>query len=398
MSEYEWIPTEEMAPQEMVEWLRNSNLAEIGSEEGVWDYVRNIGQGAISGATTGMVAGPWGALAGAALGAGAGAARTAAQSSRPSPRPAPPVARPAAAPPPPTATFQPVAPSVSPAVAAQPPVEPAGGLSPALVQQLINLLPQVIRLAGSAQGVLRSEAAGELDESDWDNPAESATSTWIEAPAENDEPEVSSGETWDAYELGPIWEDNPAPEYPMASRFAPAHRNNYTRYNPTATQPLRPIRRIIIHITDGRRTDIAGPIQWFQLPEQYNSRGNRVRVSAHYVIGQDGEVVQMVRHNDIAHHAHGVNQDSIGIEHVAIVPRAGRSGLLPTPPQYCASAALVRWLCEQYHIPMDRQHILGHSEADSSTSHRDCPNALWDWDYFMRLVQGGVCQAPPSST
>ena len=32
--------------------------------------------------------------------------------------------------------------------------------------------------------------------------------------------------------------------------------------------------------------------------------------------GRDGEVVQMVRHNDIAWHAHTANETSIGIEHV----------------------------------------------------------------------------------
>ena len=34
-------------------------------------------------------------------------------------------------------------------------------------------------------------------------------------------------------------------------------------------------------------------------------------MSAHYIIGQDGEVVQMVRNNQIAYHAHNANTDSI---------------------------------------------------------------------------------------
>ncbi|MBD1844532.1 N-acetylmuramoyl-L-alanine amidase [Cyanobacteria bacterium FACHB-63] len=163
-----------------------------------------------------------------------------------------------------------------------------------------------------------------------------------------------------------------SPEYPQASRFEPAASSNY-RVSPTA----RTINRIIIHITDGG-ANIAGPISWFKNPS--------ARVSAHYIVGQDGEVVQMVPHNDVAWHAGSANGDSIGIEHVA-----NTRGLNPTEAEYCASAALVNWLCQQYSIPMDRTHILGHAEADPHTSHRSCPNAVWNWDYFMGLVTSGSC-------
>jgi V8-like Glu-specific endopeptidase len=100
----------------------------------------------------------------------------------------------------------------------------------------------------------------------------------------------------------------------------------------------------------------------------------------------------MVHHNDVAWHASRANGDSIGIEHVA-----NTRGLLPTETQYCNSAALVRWLCEQYGIPMDRQHILGHAEADTRTTHSACPNAVWNWDYFMGMVTSGSCYPMPTA-
>lgn len=170
--------------------------------------------------------------------------------------------------------------------------------------------------------------------------------------------------------------DVPQPEYPGASRFAPAHTSNYR-----AVSTPREIRQVVIHITDGG-TRITGTIGWFQNPNQRNARGKAIHVSAHYVVGQDGEVVQMVRNNDIAWHANSANAHSIGIEHVA-----NTRGLVPTEAQYRGSARLVAWLCQQFGLPVDRTHVLGHSEADTHTTHTDCPNAVWDWERYMAMVQ-----------
>jgi len=171
-------------------------------------------------------------------------------------------------------------------------------------------------------------------------------------------------------------------DYPDATRFVPAASFRAGRDN-------RVIARVVIHITDGGAS-IEGPISWFQNPAS--------GVSAHYIVGQNGEVVQMVRDRDIAWHANNANGDSIGIEHCARAPGAlGPSdpGLMPTPLQYAASGALVRWLCEQYGISMDRDHILGHSEADTRTTHSGCPNAVWDWDYYMDMLTTGTSLPPP---
>jgi N-acetyl-anhydromuramyl-L-alanine amidase AmpD len=74
-----------------------------------------------------------------------------------------------------------------------------------------------------------------------------------------------------------------------------------------------PITAIIYHFTAGPR--LEGTIRWFQ--------DNPKKVSAHYVIGKDGRVVQMVPLNRAAHHAGssslagcrgGVNRCSIGVE------------------------------------------------------------------------------------
>jgi N-acetyl-anhydromuramyl-L-alanine amidase AmpD len=171
-------------------------------------------------------------------------------------------------------------------------------------------------------------------------------------------------------------------DYPQASRFVAAA--SYRKVTDT-----REVNRIVIHITDGG-SSINGPVSWFQNPAS--------KVSAHYIVGQDGEVVQMVRDNDIAYHANSANGDSIGIEHCARAPKAfnsGDPGLFPTAIQYAASAALVRWLCEQYGLPMERDYILGHAEADPKTTHKGCPNAVWDWDYYMEMVTSGMSIPEP---
>lgn len=170
--------------------------------------------------------------------------------------------------------------------------------------------------------------------------------------------------------------DTPQPEYPGASRFAPAHASNYR-----ARRTPREIRQVVIHITDGG-TRITGTIGWFQNPNQRNRRGEPIHVSAHYVVGQDGEVVQMVRHNDVAWHANRANGHSIGIEHVA-----NTRGLVPTEDQYRGSARLVAFLCQCFGLPVDRTHVLGHAEADTRTTHTSCPNAVWDWDRYLPMVE-----------
>lgn len=169
------------------------------------------------------------------------------------------------------------------------------------------------------------------------------------------------------------------PEYPQASRFEAAATGNFRAVSGTRT-----IDKVVIHITDGG-ANINGTIAWFKNPA--------AKVSAHYVIGQDGEIVQMVAHNDVAWHAGSANGTSIGIEHVA-----NTRGLIPTAAQMCASAALVTWLCDRYGIPADRAHILGHAEADGRTTHRACPNAVWDWANYMDMIATRTCYVPASIT
>ncbi|MCA9608845.1 MAG: N-acetylmuramoyl-L-alanine amidase, partial [Myxococcales bacterium] len=154
-------------------------------------------------------------------------------------------------------------------------------------------------------------------------------------------------------------------EYPGA-RWVPASSTNYSTRSAS-------IDRIVIHTTQG---SYAGAISWFQNPS--------ANVSAHYVIrSSDGQVTQMVRESLKAWHVGNYNSRSIGIEHEGYVSDPGR---WYTESMYRASAALTRHLCTKYGIPMDRTHIIGHSEAPGAT-HTD-PGSGWDWGRYMDMVRG----------
>ena len=156
--------------------------------------------------------------------------------------------------------------------------------------------------------------------------------------------------------------------------FVAADGSNYRTAN------RKSIDLIVIHITDGRGRARA-------VAEMWQEPGHKS--SAHFVIGQDGEVIQAVRVKDIAWHAHSCNKTSVGIEHCARTPgELGKAdaGLPLSSEQYAASAKLVAFLCHKYDLPVDRDHIKGHCEADPDTSHEDCPNSIFDWAQYMSLV------------
>lgn len=140
--------------------------------------------------------------------------------------------------------------------------------------------------------------------------------------------------------------------------------------------PGRRVTHLVLHITSGAAR--AQPVaEMFATPKA--RRSPPVSTSAHFIIGQDGTVLQSVRLDQVAYHAHFASGYSIGIEHCAREPRAlgpTDPGLPLSEPQIEASVALVRELAGRYGIPLDRGHILGHSEADPSTNHTGCPGAV----------------------
>jgi hypothetical protein len=103
----------------------------------------------------------------------------------------------------------------------------------------------------------------------------------------------------------------------------------------------------------------------------------------------DGHIAQHLDLSDVGWHAGNwyMNMHSIGLEHEGFAA----SGDWYTESMYRTSAALVRHLTEQYGIPRDRAHIIGHDQIPGTVPstvagmHWD-PGPYWDWEHYMALV------------
>jgi N-acetyl-anhydromuramyl-L-alanine amidase AmpD len=155
-------------------------------------------------------------------------------------------------------------------------------------------------------------------------------------------------------------------------------------YTPASRSPEgHQITRVVIHATDGG--SMLGNVWWLS--------GGHSHASAHYVISRDGGIVQLVHLSDIAWHAGNwkTNCHSIGIEHVG--ETYDPAGF--TTDQYKASARLVAWLVTRYDIPVDREHIIGHSQVPDpndpsllgGSDHHTDPGPHWRWGYYLNLVR-----------
>ena len=177
----------------------------------------------------------------------------------------------------------------------------------------------------------------------------------------------------------------PSPDYGAAC-WIPADASNYSTANRTHDYPID---MIIIHDIEG---DAATGIQDFQTP---NWGG-----SAHYVVGYDGAITQMVREQDIAWHAGNwdYNTRAIGIEHAGFAYTPG----LYTTPEYDASAELAASICSRYGVLLDRTHVIGHSEVPDPNNpgqfggvdHHTDPGPYWDWTYYMTTAQNDAKLLP----
>src|SRR5918998_937018 len=119
------------------------------------------------------------------------------------------------------------------------------------------------------------------------------------------------------------------------------------------------------------------------------STGERLKLSAHYVVSRNGGIAQCVRDEDVAWHAGwwDTNRHSIGIEHAGYVDNP----YWFTGSMYHTSARLSAWCCKEYEIPVDRKHIIGHDEVPGCSSsgggvycHTD-PGPNWNWKKYMLL-------------
>jgi N-acetyl-anhydromuramyl-L-alanine amidase AmpD len=157
-----------------------------------------------------------------------------------------------------------------------------------------------------------------------------------------------------------------------------AAETNYTK----ALRPERGIRFVVIHVSEG---SFLGTISWLQDPKAH--------ASANFVVGRKGQVKELVPLHDIAWHAGNwaYNVRSVGIENEGFT--GDPAGF--TNAQYRSTARLAAVIARRALIPIDRRHIIGHSQVPDPNDplqgggidgHTD-PGKYWHWNTFMKLVE-----------
>jgi len=169
--------------------------------------------------------------------------------------------------------------------------------------------------------------------------------------------------------------------------------------SPHKSKRTAAIDTIVIHYTAANR--ISSTINWFKDP--------RAKVSAHYVIGRDGRIVQMVKDELKAWHAgksyfrgrRNVNNFSIGFEMVG----TRESGY--TEEQYRSCVYVCSLLYEKYDISLD--NIVGHEDVSgdeavklgirTESNKKIDPGPKWDWgkfhQYFAELMNTSIVDDEP---
>lgn len=155
--------------------------------------------------------------------------------------------------------------------------------------------------------------------------------------------------------------------------------------SPNFGERTLPISIIVLHYT-GMKSGPAA-IDWLANPES--------KVSAHYVVEEDGQLVHMVLEEKRAQHAGlsqwrgvtDVNSASIGIE---IVNPGHEWGYRPFPDaQMDTVTRLVAELAGTYHV--EPRNVVGHS--DVAPARKQDPGELFDWE---RLAKVGLAVPRPS--
>ena len=147
--------------------------------------------------------------------------------------------------------------------------------------------------------------------------------------------------------------------------------------SPNFDERTLPISMIVLHYTGMQ--DAASAIARLSDPE--------AKVSAHYLIAEDGQIVRMVSEEKRAWHAgrshwrkvNDVNSASVGIE---IVNPGHEFGYRPFPlTQIDALIPLMQEITLRYRIT--RGNVVGHS--DIAPARKDDPGELFPWERLAKL-------------
>ena len=167
-----------------------------------------------------------------------------------------------------------------------------------------------------------------------------------------------------------------------------------------------PVEYVMVHFCSEVVNSKKDPFNAENIKKTFEKNG----VSINYIILRDGTVQCWIPEQRVAWHAgkgvwlddekyeNKMNKYSIGIELTAIGSKKDMSQYLTsaeynslpksyigyTDEQYQSLAALINDICERWSIPIDREHIIGHSEYSSLKAD---PGELFDWERVMSYLQ-----------
>lgn len=119
---------------------------------------------------------------------------------------------------------------------------------------------------------------------------------------------------------------------------------------------LKKVKGIVIHYTANPGTGAEANRDYFESrKDQEDATVNKV--SSHFIIGLNGEIIQCIPLNEIAYASNDRNQDTISIE----CCHPGKNGRF-NKKTYHSLVKLCAWLCSQYEIA-DKTDIIRHYDV-----------------------------------
>ena len=136
---------------------------------------------------------------------------------------------------------------------------------------------------------------------------------------------------------------------------------------------LKRVKGIVIHYTANPGTGAKANRDYFESrKDQEDTTANKV--SSHFVVGLDGEIIQCIPLNEIAYASNDRNQDTISIE----CCHPGKNGKF-NKKTYHSLVQLCAWLCDQYEI-QDKSDIIRHYDVTGKLCPLYYVNHSSQWD------------------
>lgn len=136
---------------------------------------------------------------------------------------------------------------------------------------------------------------------------------------------------------------------------------------------LKRVKGIVIHYTANPGTGAKANRDYFESrKDQEDTTANKV--SSHFVVGLDGEIIQCIPLNEIAYASNDRNQDTISIE----CCHPGKNGKF-NKKTYHSLVQLCAWLCDQYEI-QDKSDIIRHYDVTGKLCPLYYVNHPSQWD------------------